>query len=90
MTTSKLFVRMNFIEGALNRLLGLACRRGFGITAVDARRGGDGSVYDIILELTGARSITTLQRQIMKLYDVHSVQVMPSNVTAGTENEVAA
>jgi len=83
MSTAKLYVRMTFVEGALIRLLGLAGRRGFDIASVQAQRSGEsGGWYEVVLELIGARSITTLQRQIEKLYDVDKVEIVPDEHAA--------
>jgi acetolactate synthase regulatory subunit len=76
MTTTRLSIRMTFVEGALIRLLGLAGRRGFDIAAVQAHR-SEGGWYDVVLDLLGSRSIETLSRQIEKLYDVQHVHVVP-------------
>jgi acetolactate synthase regulatory subunit len=78
MSISSVHIRMKYVEGALNRLLGMATRRGFGIAGVEARRSHCGRRYEIALELTGDRSIENLERQFAKLYDVESVRVLPA------------
>ena len=78
MIIASVHVRMKYVEGALNRLLGLAARRGFGIAGVEARRSHCGKRYEVALELTGDRSIDNLERQFAKLYDVESVRVLPA------------
>jgi acetolactate synthase regulatory subunit len=74
--TTRMFVRMSSVEGALIRLLGLAGRRGFDIAKVDARRTDGGRWYEITLELGGTRCAHTLSRQIAKLYDVDKVEIV--------------
>jgi acetolactate synthase regulatory subunit len=76
--TTRLCVRLTFIEGALIRLLGLAGRRGFDIAKVDARTVDGGRAYEVTLELLGPRCPVTLQRQIAKLYDVERVEIVPA------------
>ena len=76
--TTRLYVRMNYIEGALIRLLGLAGRRGFEIAKVEVRRVDGGRRYEVVLELSGTRCVITLQRQIAKLYDVQTVEIIPA------------
>jgi acetolactate synthase regulatory subunit len=76
MSTTRLQIRMTFVEGALIRLLGLAGRRGFDIASVHAHR-SEGGWYDVVLELLGSRSVVTLQKQIEKLYDVQHVHIVP-------------
>lgn len=78
MSTTRLFVKMQFVEGALIRLLGLAGRRGFDIARVEARRTDGGKVYEVMMELAGPRCVLTLQRQIAKLYDVQTVEIVPA------------
>jgi acetolactate synthase regulatory subunit len=74
--TTRMYVRMSSVEGALIRLLGLAGRRGFDIAKVDARRTDGGKWYEIVLELGGTRCAHTLSRQIAKLYDVDKVEIV--------------
>lgn len=76
MSTTRMQIRMTFVEGALIRLLGLAGRRGFDIASVQAHR-SEGGWYDVVLDVLGSRSVETLRRQIEKLYDVQHVHIVP-------------
>jgi acetolactate synthase regulatory subunit len=74
MSSFSLQVRMAFIEGALQRLLGTVTRRGFAIVGVEARQSRCGSGYEVTLDLSGERSTDNIKRQIAKLYEVQSVR----------------
>jgi len=64
-------------EGALLRALGVATRRGYTPVAVDAVASEPDGRWQVRLEIDSARSPDQLARQLEKLYDCLSVEVVP-------------
>ena len=65
-------------ERALERVVGLAGRRGYEIVGVSATRNGDGGTLSVHLTLEprdGSRRGETLVRQLEKLFEVESVRI---------------
>lgn len=69
-----LWVRARNAEGFLERLLGVVRHRGFAVLSLTADAAYDGTVMEIRMQLNGQRSIDNLEKQIMKLFDVQSVE----------------
>lgn len=65
------------VEGAIIRTLGLIERRGFQVASIDARANDAAQEMELVIELTGGtRPVDTLARQIGKLFDVRSVNLV--------------
>ena len=64
-------------EGALTRVLGLAERRGFRPTDVDAHAQHDGAHWHLRMTVEGDRSGDGLAQQLAKQYDCLAVEVRP-------------
>ena len=65
------------VEGALVRVLGMTERRGFAPRAISGGcEGGDGR-WRLQLVVDGSRPAETLRRQLLKVYDCESVQIVP-------------
>jgi acetolactate synthase regulatory subunit len=67
-------------ERALERVLGLAGRRGFEVVGVSARMNEDGRSLSVTLTLVpaqGERRPETLVRQLARLVEVESVSALP-------------
>lgn len=78
------------VEGAMIRLLGLVERRGFSVTAMNARADDAGDEVEITLEIRSAgRSVDTLTRQIEKLYDVRRVACLAGETAVVMKESVA-
>jgi len=73
--TSQLNLVIDDRPGSLIRVLGLAERRGCNLISVRAIPAGKDIIF-LNLSVRTQRSIDLLQRQIQKLIDVHSVEVM--------------
>ena len=71
----RLHVTLRDAEGALQRLLGTAERRGFRVCAMHAEAGGD--ACEVALTLEGARDAALLVRQIQRLHEVRTVKWTP-------------
>jgi acetolactate synthase regulatory subunit len=71
----KIVVRLRRAEGDLERLLGVFRRRGWSVTAVEARATRDGSTMTVHATLEGDRSPDVLARQVARLVEVESVHV---------------
>jgi acetolactate synthase regulatory subunit len=71
----KLVVRVRRAEGDLERLLGVFRRRGWQVTAVEARTTRDGSTMTVHATLEGDRTPDVLARQVARLVEVESVHV---------------
>lgn len=56
-------------EGALLRLLGTVQRRGFEIAGLSTQP-RDADTWIVLMQLSSARDVQTLKRQVEKLYDV--------------------
>jgi acetolactate synthase II small subunit len=79
------------VEGAMIRLLGLIERRGFSVTAMNARADDAAQQVEITLQLRSkGRSVEVLTRQIEKLYDVHSVACLTAGEPAAVMEESVA
>jgi acetolactate synthase II small subunit len=71
------------VEGAIIRLLGLIERRGFSVTAMNARSDDSAQQVEITIQLKSTgRSVEVLTRQIEKLYDVRSVACLTASEPA--------
>jgi acetolactate synthase regulatory subunit len=71
----KIVVRVRRAEGDLERLLGVFRRRGWQVTAVEARATRDGTTMTVHATLEGDRSPDVLARQVARLVEVESVHV---------------
>lgn len=86
-------LRMNIqkVEGAMIRLLGLIERRGFSVTAMNARSDDAEQHVEVTMHVRAAgRSVDTLTRQIEKLYDVRSVVCLSAGEPAVMVEESVA
>ena len=67
-------LKMDRIEGAIVRTLGLIERRGFTVTGISTATGDAEHQMEMTLELnTAGRSVEVLARQVARLFDVSSV-----------------
>lgn len=64
------------VEGALVRVIGMAERRGFAPCAISGEPDGDGGPWKLQLVVDGSRPAETLKRQLQKVYDCESVQIV--------------
>jgi len=65
------------VEGALVRVIGMTERRGFAPQAISGGSDhGDGR-WRLQLVVDGVRPAETLKRQLQKVYDCESVEVVP-------------
>jgi acetolactate synthase II small subunit len=64
-------------EGALLRVLGTAVRRGFEPVAIDGMTNADDGRWRLSMTVSSARSPELLARQLEKLYDCLSVEIVP-------------
>ena len=65
------------VDGAIIRTLGLIERRGFSVTSIDAREDETAHEMEMTIGLSGSdRPVDTLARQIAKLFDVRSVNLV--------------
>lgn len=69
----KIVVRVRRAEGDLERLLGTFRRRGWLVTALEARATRDTSTMTVHATLEGDRSPEVLARQVGRLVEVESV-----------------
>lgn len=67
-------ITLSDAEGALQRVLGTAERRGFRVRAVHAEVGED-ALCQVALTLEGARDAELLQRQLARLQEVRAVHL---------------
>ena len=70
----RLHVTLLDVEGALQRLLGTAERRGFRVLQLHAEVGAD-AVCTVALTLEGARDAALLRRQLERLHEVREVSL---------------
>lgn len=70
------------VEGALVRVIGMTERRGFAPQAISGGAHGSDGRWRLQLVVDGGRPAETLKRQLQKVYDCESVEVVP--VEAGT------
>ncbi|MBV9945230.1 MAG: ACT domain-containing protein [Myxococcales bacterium] len=68
-------MRVRRAEGELERLLGVFRRRGWTVTALEARAARDNASMTVHATLEGERSAENLARQVERLVDVESVHV---------------
>jgi acetolactate synthase regulatory subunit len=71
----RIVVRMQRAEGDLERLLGVFRRRGWQVTALEARSIRDGSAMTVHATLEGERSPDVLARQVERLIEVEAVHI---------------
>ena len=71
----RVVVRLRRAEGDLERLIGVFRRRGWHVTALEARATRDGSTMTVHAVMEGDRSPEVLVRQVQRLIDVETVQV---------------
>ncbi|ADV26302.1 putative acetolactate synthase isozyme II small subunit [Pseudoxanthomonas suwonensis 11-1] len=64
------------VEGALVRVIGMTERRGFAPRAIQGSPASDGR-WRLQLLVDGGRPAETLRRQLQKVYDCESVEVVP-------------
>ena len=69
-------VRMSTVSGALLRLIGAVERRGFSIVGVHAMVEERGMTRVRLRVDPGSRSVSTLLRQLDKLFDVQAVDLV--------------
>ena len=70
----RLHVTLLDVEGALQRLLGTAERRGFHVLQLRAEVGA-GAVCTVTLTLEGTRDAELLRRQLERLHEVRQVSL---------------
>ena len=75
----RIVVRVRRAEGDLERLLGVFRRRGWTVTALEARAARDNASMTVHATLEGERSAENLARQVERLVDVESVHVEESD-----------
>ena len=68
------------VEGALVRVIGMTERRGFAPRAISGGPDGDGR-WRLQLVVDGSRPAETLRRQLQKVYDCESVEIVPLDDT---------
>ena len=68
-------VRMSTVSGGLQRVLGVVERRGFVIVGVHAMPEDPGITSVRLRVEPGERSVSTLMRQLDKLFDVRAVDL---------------
>ena len=64
------------VEGALVRVIGMTERRGFAPCAISGAAAGADGRWKLQLEVDGNRPAETLKRQLQKVYDCESVQIV--------------
>ena len=64
------------VEGALVRVIGMTERRGFAPRAISGGPDGDSGQWRLQLVVDGSRPAETLKRQLQKVYDCESVQII--------------
>ena len=65
------------VEGALVRVIGMTERRGFAPQAISGGAQGADGRWRLQLVVDGGRPAETLKRQLQKVYDCESVEVVP-------------
>ncbi len=70
----RLKLRVDEADGALQRILLVVSRRGFRPHRVTARL--EAGRFEVELEVESTRSAATLARQLERLFDVRSVEVL--------------
>jgi acetolactate synthase regulatory subunit len=71
----RIVVRVRRSEGDLERVLGVFRRRGWQVTALEARMARDNTSMTIHATLEGERSPEVLARQVERLIEVESVHI---------------
>jgi acetolactate synthase regulatory subunit len=71
----RIVVRVRRAEGDLERLLGVFRRRGWQVTALEARSMRDGLAMTVHATLEGDRSPEVLARQVERLVEVEAVHL---------------
>jgi acetolactate synthase regulatory subunit len=71
----RIVVRVRRAEGDLERILGVFRRRGWQVTAFEARAARDGSTMSVHATLEGDRSPEVLARQVGRLVEVEAVHL---------------
>ena len=64
------------VEGALVRVIGMTERRGFAPRAISGGAGDGDGRWKLQLVVDGGRPAETLKRQLQKVYDCESVQIV--------------
>ena len=78
------------MEGAIIRTLGLIERRGFAVTSIDATADDSAQQMELTIGVySPQRSAEVLARQVEKLFDVRSVQVMTAEPSMRLKESVA-
>jgi acetolactate synthase regulatory subunit len=75
----RIVIRVRRAEGDLERLLGVFRRRGWQVTAFEARSMRDGMAMTVHATLEGDRSPDVLARQVERLVEVESVHIDESD-----------
>jgi acetolactate synthase regulatory subunit len=75
----RIVIRVRRAEGDLERLLGVFRRRGWQVTAFEARSMRDGAAMTVHATLEGDRSPDVLARQVERLVEVESVHIDESD-----------
>jgi acetolactate synthase regulatory subunit len=69
-------LKIDRVEGAIIRTLGLIERRGFTVTSISTATGESEHQMEMTVELNSAgRSVEVLARQVARLFDVTSVSL---------------
>ncbi|KAF1698643.1 MULTISPECIES: ACT domain-containing protein [Pseudoxanthomonas] len=69
------------VEGALVRVIGMTERRGFAPRAISGGAGDGDGRWKLQLVVDGGRPAETLKRQLQKVYDCESVEIVPLDDT---------
>lgn len=64
------------VEGALVRVIGMTERRGFAPCAIVGGAEGEDGRWRLRLVVDGSRPAETLKRQLQKVYDCESVEIV--------------
>ncbi len=76
-------LRIDRVEGAIIRTLGLIERRGFTVTGISTATGESEHQMEMTVELsTAGRSVEVLARQVARLFDVSSVSFAEQDAPA--------
>jgi acetolactate synthase regulatory subunit len=79
---SALELRLNNIEGVIERVLGTLRSRGFELCSMQMERSNDGATLKVNVTVESPRSIEGVCRQLAKLFDVQSVTLQYSEAMA--------
>ncbi len=73
-----LFIKMNRVEGCLERLLAALRSKGAEIQELSAKVSLDRSTYFVRLGLSDTSSRDHLERELAAMKDIHQVEILPA------------